>query len=674
MMLRLFLGIILSALVACGAQAQTGTPKSKATLSAEISTCFPDNFLGLITPSVVRACVQDFLASWQQFTGSVLLTGTTHTVVNADYGQVVTPLSGAPTAITLPSAALGGAFYPFSFWVNVQGLGTTTITPSVGTINGQPNFVLSTNQYAFIYADGTNWQAINIRGSTININGGAAGTLAYYQNAGTTLSPLAPCLNGVFATTAGGVAQCVTTLPGSLIIPTVTLTGTVTGPNSGGTWGATGINNVPIGMNIATSAVFNNLGFAVLSPTSLENSPITVTGLTANNTPDVNNDYIPYFNAGDGLIRKITVGSVTSAGVAGVSNLNGLVSAVDLVGGNGITISPASPNIIIETPAQPPQGRLTLATGTPVMTASVVNATTIYYDCYHGGSVPVFNGTYDIELSIGSCEISTALQAAGSGVVNAAGVFDVWAINDSGALALCVATNGSGGGWASDTGGSNTARGTGYTMLNSTLRPYITNSNALPNCYNGATDKGPIQANRATYLGTFYSVNPGQTSHQYGIIQNSVATAVPGLFGLWNAYNRVSVSTGLNTGVGNYAFNLGGVWRQVNAETGMQVQYVMGLNEDVVTGNHSQLGIANPGGACLFSIGVDSITAPSTDASTAYSQVTVFSEIPSFYNGYPGAGLHTVTALETTIGAACTVANFGGVGQHYGGLFVNLRM
>ena len=49
-----------------------------------------------------------------------------------------------------------------------------------------------------------------------------------------------------------------------------------------------------------------------------------------------------------------------------------------------------------------PGGRLTLASGTPVMTTSVINATSILYDCFHGANkVPVWDGTFDVELPIG---------------------------------------------------------------------------------------------------------------------------------------------------------------------------------------------------------------------------------------------------------------------------------
>src|ERR1019366_2909814 len=110
-------------------------------------------------------------------------------------------------------------------------------------------------------------------------------------------------------------------------------------------------------------------------------------------------------------------------------------------------------------------------------------------------------GSQDVIDTISSCQVSTAMASSSTGVLNAAGVFDIWWEGNTNHN-ICIATNGSGGGWASDTGGSNTARGTGYSQLDTTTRPYITNKNSVTHCYNGATDYGSITSNELTYLGT----------------------------------------------------------------------------------------------------------------------------------------------------------------------------
>jgi hypothetical protein len=144
-----------------------------------------------------------------------------------------------------------------------------------------------------------------------------------------------------------------------------------------------------------------------------------------------------------------------------------------------------------------PQGRLTLVTGVPVMISDQTAKSQVFYDCYAGKYVPYFDGSVDQLDAIASCEVSLTMATSSTGVTNNAGVFDLWWVH-SGASRICVATNGSGGGWASDTGGSNTARGTGYSQVHNT-RGYWTNVNAITHCYNGATDYGSVSADQATY-------------------------------------------------------------------------------------------------------------------------------------------------------------------------------
>ncbi len=650
--------------LAMPAHAQTGTFKTKQALQAEISSCFPDNNTGAITPQVMRQCTLDFVASWQQGMGVNSQPGTSYTVQLSDNGQTITTTSASAVAITLPTASAPTGFYPFSFWITPIGTGTITVTPVSGTIKGQASLTLTTNQAAIITSDGTNWQAVNFSGGTaINIAGGSAGALGYYATTGTTISPLAQCASGVYATNASGISSCVTTVPSMLTYPSPIFTGTVTGPDSG-LWDANGIHGSAVGETIASNTgMFTNLGFVVLSPTSLQESPITVTGLAANNSPNTSNDYLPYFSASDGKIRKITIGTVASAATAGVTNVNGIVSDVTLIGSGGITVSPVSHNIDLIV-ASTPGGRLTLTTGTPVMTTTQANASTIYYDCFHGGNrVPVWNGTIDVSLAIGSCEISTVLQSSGTGVVNSGGVFDVWAVNVASTLTLCVATNGSGGGWASDTLGSNTARGTGYSQLDTTTRPQITNAHALTNCYNNNSNKGTIAANQATYLGTFSATSAGQTGFVFP------GASMMGQLNLWNAYNRVDVASGLFTVAGQWTY-LSATLREWNGGVlSTHIQFVRGLDEDGIRSSATELMATGGTGSCNLAIGLDSATVAAgseNGISSVGAAITPTITTSVDYSGYPGVGLHGLTGLEAANAVGCTFQN--------GSLLMQMRM
>src|SRR5262249_15057912 len=135
---------------------------------------------------------------------------------------------------------------------------------------------------------------------------------------------------------------------------------------------------------------------------------------------------------------------------------------------------------------------------------------------------------------------------------------------------ICVATNGSGGGWASD-GGSNTARGTTYSALDKTSRPYITNAQTISNCYNGTTNYGSISANRATLLGTIYTTAAGQTG--VALRASGAANGSNAVVGVFNAYNRVpAFARSIDNGSSwNYTST---TWRAVNAQTNNSISWV----------------------------------------------------------------------------------------------------
>jgi len=301
----------------------------------------------------------------------------------------------------------------------------------------------------------------------------------------------------------------------------------------------------------------------------------------------------------------------------------------------------------------PPQGRLTLQSNTPVMTTSQTAKTTIFYDCYRGSAVGYFDGTFDRVETIASCEVSTVLQSASTGVINNGDVFDVWWVH-SGANRICVATNGAGGGWASDTAGSTTARGTGYSALDRTTRGYLTNKNALTHCYNGATDYGSVPANQATYLGTFFSTAAGQTGVQFG---SATAGGGAALIYLWNNYNRVKLTTIVVDSTANWTIASDTVIRALNpGATGSglnnRVSWVSGLAED---GIDAALQVVVQPGASQFA---SSILGIQLDGTSAFDRRNLVEQA-----NVAGAGV----TLAVGLAAAATARNQYApqVGQHF---------
>lgn len=303
-----------------------------------------------------------------------------------------------------------------------------------------------------------------------------------------------------------------------------------------------------------------------------------------------------------------------------------------------------------------PQGRLTLQSGHPVMTTTQATQGTLYYDCGQNGGnvVPYWNGTNDEADTVSGCEVSTAMASSGTGVLNAGGVFDVWWEGNTNHK-ICVSTNGSGGGWASDTGGSNTARGTGYSQLDYTTRPYVTNKNSVSHCYNGSTDYGSITANKLTHLGTIGtdSGSAGKVSWQYGA---TGAGPTAGVLNVWNRYNQVRVSTEFGDSTSTWPYTTAS-WREAHNDTTWQVTYTVGDAFDSIIATFGSVGAASTEGTinCAVGIGVDSTGAFSGSPGVASN--TGLLSMMATYTAIPGTGQHTIFALEFASGSTCT---FGG--------------
>ena len=271
---------------------------------------------------------------------------------------------------------------------------------------------------------------------------------------------------------------------------------------------------------------------------------------------------------GDVAIFNGTTGKIIQDGGAAATTINGTTCTL----GGSCSVAAGVTSVS-------PQGRLTLVSHTPVMTTNETAKSTIYYDSYVGGLVSVYNGTSDVLLAIGSNEISDAVPTSSTGVANASGVFDEWAVSVSGTLTLCHATNGSGGGWASDTGGSNTARGSVYSALDKTTRPYITNAATITHCYNGATDEGSLTATLATYLGTVYTTGAGATG--VAMIPTGASGGAAPFIYLYNEYNRrpaLVLSKDTSTGW-SYA---SATWRSADNSASNRVSWVDGNSEVMV--------------------------------------------------------------------------------------------
>lgn len=206
-----------------------------------------------------------------------------------------------------------------------------------------------------------------------------------------------------------------------------------------------------------------------------------------------------------------------------------------------------------------PQGRLTLASGAPVMTSAQTGKTLIYYTPYVGNLVPLFDGTnFQLTPITELSNDTTQSGAAGPAAVVANSNYDLLLWNNGGTPTLSRSAP-----WASDT-----ARGTGSgTAELQRVNGFPVNKQAITN--------GP-PAGYGTYVGTVRSDSSGQINWQPGGIGSGGTAA---LLGVWNAYNRINVKGLIGDSTNSWSYN-GTTTRPADNSTTMRVSFVQGLQEE----------------------------------------------------------------------------------------------
>ncbi len=297
-----------------------------------------------------------------------------------------------------------------------------------------------------------------------------------------------------------------------------------------------------------------------------------------------------------------------------------------LTAGTGITLTDAGAGSTVTVTASPglPCGRLTLATGTPVMTSDDSANTTIYYTPYVGNTIPIYNGTkFDAavfaELSVATTDTTKNPAAIGASKVN-----DWFVWNDSGTIRLSHGPD-----WTSDTVRS---AGTALTLVNGI---YLNNA---------AITNGPA-ASRGTYVGTTRS---NASSQLDWIMGGSANDGSPASLFVWNMYNRRIVASQIKDSRASHSYTTAS-WRAWNNTTGMRVTYVCGLSEDPIQSAFTAVCTTTSNNVPLAGgIGMDSTTALA--GSTGYTIfVSVNTNIigtTADYIGYPGIGVHYVQGIE----------------------------
>lgn len=440
----------------------------------------------------------------------------------------------------------------------------------------------------------------------------------------TSLTQLPAIATGTFlGNTSGGPAS-----PSALAITTLAANPTATA-------GATAVNG--------TAATFmrSDAAPAVASATNAAKGIVQCDGTTIGCTAGVAT--VPTgSNSAKGIVQCDGSSATCAAGTVSVPT--GTAAAKGIVQCDGTSILCSSGVISANVPVMFPQGRLTLTSGTPIMTATT-SGSTIYYTPAVGLAMPIYNGT--TWTSYQFVEVAQALsdttKSPAAAVAN--GIYDVFCWVDSG-VNRCTR----GPAWQ-----SSVARGTGAgTTAITRVDGILLNVNAITN--------GP-GALRGTYVGTIAVNGGGTVEWTYG---SSASGGGYSFFGIWNQYNRhlfasnvvdsgVSYTYSSSTvrvarGSGNYFFKM----IAGDAQATISSSYTVLLSSPATSGAFAFWGIGFDLTSAFYLQKNTCQTAAATAISCASSNVV---------NINPGLGLHSVYALEQGDGSSSFTYDASGAGN-----------
>lgn len=305
-----------------------------------------------------------------------------------------------------------------------------------------------------------------------------------------------------------------------------------------------------------------------------------------------------------------------------------------------------------------PGGRLTLQSGSPVMTGDVTGAGTVYYSPYQGATLPIFGGVTWTQYPF--AQLPVTLNGSQQLATN---VFDIFAFLSAGVVTVAVGPS-----WATG-GGSNTVRGTATALVQ--VNGIWVNAAAFTGTlFNGSTAFS-AGINQATYLGSFFTTGNGQTAMQFK--PNAAAGGSNNVLGLFNAYNQKRVTSLCRDSNTSWTYSLL-TWRAADggAGTGNRITFLDGLQQSPVLSEYQCSGAAGaPGATIRVGQNLDSTSAtPNIINVSLVSGATYQVMLRVAENFQAQSGVHFIQAMEESDGVNNNQFNAGS----QQGLLVSLDM
>ena len=359
------------------------------------------------------------------------------------------------------------------------------------------------------------------------------------------------------------------------------------------------INGTPVGFsNLAANTVFGNFTSSSHLPVANAMPSCTASNCALQYTPNTGFTTNTAISAAAGslsgatLAAGVTASSLTSVGTiaTGVWNATPILVAKGGTGlttltAHGVMIGEGTSNVAVTAAGsagqvltsngassdptwqttggigiEPPQGRLTLTSGTPIMTSTTAGQTTIYYTPDRGTFIPIPGSAGGAFTNVSFTELS---QSTTDTTVNPTAVapnscYDEFVWSNGGTVTLSR-----GPAWDTCAGAGSRNSGGAIARPSSPNNGYLVNSVSITN--------GPA-AGLGTWVGTIASNGSSTIDWIYGA---SASGGTAGSFGVWNAYNQAPVYSITQDSSINYTYATTS-FRQAHASAGMQCSFVSG--------------------------------------------------------------------------------------------------